>query len=318
MPGDRFAGRSLWLRIRRNGGLYLLMIPAMIIFICFTYLPMYGIVIAFKNFKPARGILGSEWAGLRYFKKYFSSYMFSNTIRNTLVISIYTILVTFPLPILIALMCNQMYAKRFKKFFQVSTYLPHFISTVVMCGMIVLFLSPSSGVIPKLLGYIGVQTGDLMGKASAFSSIYVWTEAWQHVGWDSIMYIAALSAVDPQLYEAAVVDGANKWQIFWKITMPYVLFICGPSLVQGVISNINNFNVIYLLTSANATANMAFANSNAKETDLLITWLFTLTNDNSNYKMASVIGIISFVICALLTLLSYSRMISGDKEEVYQ
>ena len=195
MPGDRSAGRSLWLRIRRNGGLYLLMIPAMIIFICFTYLPMYGIVIAFKNFKPARGILGSEWAGLRYFKKYFSSYMFSNTIRNTLVISIYTILVTFPLPILIALMCNQMYAKRFKKFFQVSTYLPHFISTVVMCGMIVLFLSPSSGVIPKLLGYIGVQTGDLMGKASAFSSIYVWTEAWQHVGWDSIMYIAALSAV---------------------------------------------------------------------------------------------------------------------------
>ncbi len=223
MPGDRSAGRSLWLRIRRNGGLYLLMIPAMIIFICFTYLPMYGIVIAFKNFKPARGILGSEWAGLRYFKKYFSSYMFSNTIRNTLLISIYTILVTFPLPILIALMCNQMYAKRFKKFFQVSTYLPHFISTVVMCGMIVLFLSPSSGVIPKLLGYIGVQTGDLMGKASAFSSIYVWTEAWQHVGWDSIMYIAALSAVDPQLYEAAVVDGANKWQKMRSIDIPLLM-----------------------------------------------------------------------------------------------
>ena len=223
MPGERSAGRSLRLRIRRNGGLYLLMIPAMIIFICFTYLPMYGIVIAFKNFKPARGILGSEWAGLRYFKKYFSSYMFSNTIRNTLVISIYTILVTFPLPILIALMCNQMYAKRFKKFFQVSTYLPHFISTVVMCGMIVLFLSPSSGVIPKLLGYIGVQTGDLMGKASAFSSIYVWTEAWQHVGWDSIMYIAALSAVDPQLYEAAVVDGANKWQKMRSIDIPLLM-----------------------------------------------------------------------------------------------
>ena len=118
--------------------------------------------------------------------------------------------------------------------------------------------------------------------------------------------------------ESARIDGANKWQIFWKITMPYVLFICGPSLIQSIIANINNFNVIYLLTSSNATANMAFANSNAKETDLLITWLFTLTNDNSNYKMASVIGIISFAICALLTLLSYTRMISGDKEEVYQ
>ena len=103
--------------------------------------------------------------------------------------------------------------------------------------------------------------------------------------------------------ESARIDGANKWQIFWKITMPYVLFICGPSLIQSIIANINNFNVIYLLTSSNATANMAFANSNAKET---------------NYKMASVIGIISFAICALLTLLSYTRMISGDKEEVYQ
>ena len=139
---------STWIRIKRNWGLYLLMLPAIIIFICFTYLPMYGVVIAFKNFKPAQGIWGSAWVGFKYFERYFSSYMFTNTITNTLLISVYTILVTFPLPIVIALMCNQMYAKRFKKFFQVSTYLPHFISTVVMCGMIILFLSPSSGVIP--------------------------------------------------------------------------------------------------------------------------------------------------------------------------
>ena len=120
------------LRIRKNGGLYLLMVPAIVIFFCFTYLPMYGVIIAFKDFKPAQGIWGSAWAGLKYFERYFNSYMFSNTIINTLVISLYTILVTFPLPILLALMCNQMYARRFKKFFQVSTYLPHFISTVVM------------------------------------------------------------------------------------------------------------------------------------------------------------------------------------------
>ena len=118
--------------------------------------------------------------------------------------------------------------------------------------------------------------------------------------------------------ESARIDGANKFQIFWKITMPYILFIMGPSLIQSVVSNINNFNVIYLLTTGFTTTNMAFANSNAKETDLLITWLFTLTNDYSNYKMASVIGIITFVICAGITLLSYTRMISGDKEEEYQ
>ncbi len=293
MPGDRFAGRSLWLRIRRNGGLYLLMIPAMIIFICFTYLPMYGIVIAFKNFKPARGILGSEWAGLRYFKKYFSSYMFSNTIRNTLLISIYTILVTFPLPILIALMCNQMYAKRFKKFFQVSTYLPHFISTVVMCGMIVLFLSPSSGVIPKLLGYIGVQTGDLMGKASAFSSIYVWTEAWQHVGWDSIMYIAALSAVDPQLYEAAVVDGANKWQKMRSIDIPLlmptavVLFILRAGSVMSV-----GFEKVYLLQN----------DLNISASEIISTYVYKMGLKSNQYSYSAAIGLFNNVVNFILLL----------------
>lgn len=293
MPGDRSAGRSLWLRIRRNGGLYLLMIPAMIIFICFTYLPMYGIVIAFKNFKPARGILGSEWAGLRYFKKYFSSYMFSNTIRNTLVISIYTILVTFPLPILIALMCNQMYAKRFKKFFQVSTYLPNFISTVVMCGMIVLFLSPSSGVIPKLLGYIGVQTGDLMGKASAFSSIYVWTEAWQHVGWDSIMYIAALSAVDPQLYEAAVVDGANKWQKMRSIDIPLlmptavVLFILRAGSVMSV-----GFEKVYLLQN----------DLNISASEIISTYVYKMGLKSNQYSYSAAIGLFNNVVNFILLL----------------
>lgn len=293
MPGDRSAGRSLWLRIRRNGGLYLLMIPAMIIFICFTYLPMYGIVIAFKNFKPARGILGSEWAGLRYFKKYFCSYMFSNTIRNTLVISIYTILVTFPLPILIALMCNQMYAKRFKKFFQVSTYLPHFISTVVMCGMIVLFLSPSSGVIPKLLGYIGVQTGDLMGKASAFSSIYVWTEAWQHVGWDSIMYIAALSAVDPQLYEAAVVDGANKWQKMRSIDIPLlmptavVLFILRAGSVMSV-----GFEKVYLLQN----------DLNISASEIISTYVYKMGLKSNQYSYSAAIGLFNNVVNFILLL----------------
>ena len=293
MPGDRSAGRSLWLRIRRNGGLYLLMIPAMIIFICFTYLPMYGIVIAFKNFKPARGILGSEWAGLRYFKKYFSSYMFSNTIRNTLLISIYTILVTFPLPILIALMCNQMYAKRFKKFFQVSTYLPHFISTVVMCGMIVLFLSPSSGAIPKLLGYIGVQTGDLMGKASAFSSIYVWTEAWQHVGWDSIMYIAALSAVDPQLYEAAVVDGANKWQKMRSIDIPLlmptavVLFILRAGSVMSV-----GFEKVYLLQN----------DLNISASEIISTYVYKMGLKSNQYSYSAAIGLFNNVVNFILLL----------------
>lgn len=282
-----------WIRIKRNWGLYLLMVPAIIIFICFTYLPMYGVIIAFKNFKPAQGIWGSSWAGLKYFERYFSSYMFSNTIRNTLVISIYTIAVTFPLPIFLALMCNQMYARRFKKFFQVSTYLPHFISTVVMCGMIILFLSPSSGVIPKICSMVGIQTGDLMGNAGAFSSIYVWTEAWQHVGWDSIMYIAALSAVDPQLYEAAVVDGANKWQKMRYIDIPMLiptavtLFILRSGSVMSV-----GFEKVYLLQN----------DLNIASSEIISTYVYKMGLQSNQYSYSAAIGLFNNVVNFVLLL----------------
>lgn len=284
---------STWIRIKRNWGLYLLMLPAIIIFICFTYLPMYGVVIAFKNFKPAQGIWGSAWVGFKYFERYFSSYMFTNTIKNTLLISVYTILVTFPLPIVIALMCNQMYAKRFKKFFQVSTYLPHFISTVVMCGMIILFLSPSSGVIPKLLSMLGIQTGDLMGNADAFSSIYVWTEAWQHVGWDSIMYIAALSAVDPQLYEAAVVDGANKWQKMRYIDIPMLiptavtLFILRSGSVMSV-----GFEKVYLLQN----------DLNIASSEIISTYVYKMGLKSNQYSYSAAIGLFNNVVNFILLL----------------
>lgn len=284
---------TLWRRIYRNWGLYLLMLPAAAIFICFTYLPMYGIVIAFKDFRPAQGIMGSSWAGMKYFERYFNSYMFSNTIINTLVISLYTIAVTFPLPIVIALMCNQMYAKRFKKFFQVSTYLPHFISTVVMCGMIILFLSPSSGILPKLAGMVGIQMGDLMGNAGAFSSIYVWTEVWQHVGWDSIMYIAALSAVDPQLYEAAVVDGANKWQKVWYIDIPMlattaiVLFILRAGSVMSV-----GFEKVYLLQN----------DLNISASEIISTYVYKMGLRSSQYSYSAAIGLFNNVVNFILLL----------------
>ncbi len=284
---------STWSRIKRNAGLYLLMLPAIIIFICFTYLPMYGIVIAFKNFRPAQGIMGSAWAGFKYFEKYFNSYMFADTVMNTLVISLYTILVTFPLPIVIALMCNQMYAKRFKKFFQVSTYLPHFISTVVMCGMIILFLSPSAGMIPKVMALIGVETGDLMGNAKAFSSIYAWTEVWQHVGWDSIMYIAALSAVDPQLYEAAVVDGANKWHKVRYIDIPMliptaiVLFILRSGSVMSV-----GFEKVYLLQNA----------LNMEASEIISTYVYKMGLKSNQYSYSAAIGLFNNVVNFVLLL----------------
>lgn len=254
---------------------------------------MYGVTIAFKDFTPARGIMGSSWAGLKYFRQYFNSYQFWITIKNTLVISIYSIIVTFPLPIALALMCNQMTRKGFKKFFQVSTYLPHFISTVVMCGMIILFLSPSQGIIAKLLGYLGITLPNLMGQPSAFSSIYVWTEAWQHVGWDSILYIAALSAVDPSLYEAATMDGASKWQKLVNIDIPMLLptatimFILRTGSIMSV-----GFEKVYLLQNT--------LNSSASE--IISTYVYKMGLVSSQYSLSAAIGLFNNIINLVLLL----------------
>jgi len=288
---------NVWHRIYSDRALYVLLLPSVIILFLFTYIPMYGVIIAFKDFSPAKGIMGSPWAGLKYFKQYFYSYQFWPTIKNTLVLSIYSIAVTFPLPILLALVCNQMRAGKFKKFFQVSTYLPHFISTVVMCGMIILFLSPSSGVIAKLLGYIGIQMPNVMGEASAFPSVYVWTEVWQHLGWDSILYIAALSAIDPSLYEAATVDGASKWQKMIKIDIPLlmptatVMFILRMGSVMSV-----GFEKVYLLQN----------NLNLATSEIISTYVYKMGLVSSQYSLSSAIGLFNNVInLVLLVLVNY-------------
>lgn len=283
--------KNIWQRIYNDRALYLLLLPSFIILFIFTYMPMYGVVIAFKDFTPAKGIMGSEWAGLKYFKQYFNSYQFWPTIKNTLLLSIYSIVVTFPLPILLALLCNQMRTGKFKKIFQVSTYLPHFISTVVMCGMIILFLSPSSGVIAKLLSLIGIQMPNVMGSATAFPSVYVWTEVWQHLGWDSILYIAALAAIDPSLYEAATMDGASKWQKMLKIDIPLlmptatVMFI----LRMGSVMNVG-FEKVYLLQN----------NLNTASSEIISTYVYKMGLVSSQYSLSSAIGLFNNLINLLL------------------
>lgn len=291
---------TLWMRIRRNWGLYLLLFPAVVIMVLFTYQPMFGIVIAFKNFTPADGIWGSTWAGFKYFEQFFNSYQFWPTIKNTLVISIYSILVTFPLPIVMAILCNQITSRGYRKFFQVATYLPHFISTVVMCGMIILFLSPSTGVISKLLSYIGVTMPNIMGQPGAFPSVYVWTEAWQHVGWDSILYIAALSAIDPALYEAATVDGASKWQKILKIDLPLLLptatimFILRSGSVMSV-----GFEKVYLLQNS----------LNMPASEIISTYVYKMGLVSNQYSLSSAINLFNNIIN--LVLLASVNFISG-------
>ena len=290
--------------LKSSRALYLLLLPSFIIFLLFTYYPMYGVIIAFKDFSPAQGILGSPWVGFKNFIQYFNSYQFWPTIRNTIVISLYTIVVTFPLPVFLALMCNQIRARRFKKFFQVSTYLPHFISTVVMCGMIILFLSPSTGIIAKLAGLFGFTLPNLMGSASAFPSIYVWTEAWQHVGWDSILYIATLSAIDPTLYEAATMDGASKWKrmIHMDVTalLPTatIMFILRMGSVMSV-----GFEKIYLLQNT----------LNSSTSEIISTYVYKMGLVSNQYSLSSAIGLFNNVInLVLLLLVNYTSKKLSD------
>ena len=302
----------------------LMFLPLMGILI-FTVLPLlFMIPMAFTNYSTINKHLTLfDWVGLASFKTVLGlggkiGKTFWRVLGWTIVWAVCATFLCNFLGLILAIVINRKETKCkafWRTCFVISIAVPQFVSLLVMRQML-----QEHGAINNLLMEWGLiqnplpfWTNTMWARVSV-----ILINCWVGIPYTMLQVTGVLQNVPAELYEAAKIDGANAAQIFRKITLPYIMFIMGPYIITQFTGNINNFNVIYLLTSSNATANMAFANSNAKETDLLITWLFTLTNDNSNYKMASVIGIISFAICALLTLLSYTRMISGDKEEVYQ
>ena len=204
---------------KRNKSLYLLVLPVILFYIIFHYKPMYGAIIAFKDFNPFTGIAGSPWVGLKHFSNFFSSPDFVNVMRNTLVISISTVIFAFPLPVILALALNELRSERFGKVVKTVSYLPHFISLVVICGIIKTFVG-TEGLIGNFVGSITGNTVNLLDDPSWFVKIFVGSGIWQNVGWDSIIYVAALAAIDQELYEAAAIDGCGRWNKIWHITIP--------------------------------------------------------------------------------------------------
>ena len=248
-------------RIARNWELYLFLIPTIAYFLIFRYYPMYGIQIAFRNFKSTKGILGSQWVGLRNFERFFSATDFWQLLNNTLSVSIGTLLCSFPVPILLALFLNQLPSKRYKKIVQTVIYAPHFISTVVLVGIISLFFSPSSGIVNFIIQWLGGTPIHFMGQASWFRPLYIGSDIWQSAGWGSILYLAALASISPELHEAAVVDGANKFQRILHVDLPgilptiVVMFILNSGKVMSV-----GFEKAYLMqTSLNLSASEIIA-----------------------------------------------------------
>ncbi len=213
--------RINWRKVKINWQLYLLLAPALVYFAVFKYYPMYGLQIAFKHFRAVDGIWGSRWIGLEHFDRFFNSYYFWDLIKNTLFINLYS-LALFPISIIVALSLNELRDGKFKKIAQTITYAPHFISTVVLVGMIIAFLDPATGIVNNLLGRIGVGPIPFMTRPELFESVYVWSNEWQNLGWGAIIYLAALAGVDPQLHEAAKVDGATRLQRIWHINIPSI------------------------------------------------------------------------------------------------
>jgi putative aldouronate transport system permease protein len=218
-PGLR---RRVWLDLRRNAVVYLMLAPVVAYYVIFHYGPMYGAIIAFKDFSPAQGILGSPWIGLENFQDFFSSVYVVRLLRNTLAINVLDIFFGFPAPIILALLLNELASTRFKRMVQTITYLPHFMSLVVVVGIMIDFLA-RDGLINSLLGAIGLQATGFMQDANWYWTLYVGSSIWQAVGWGSIIFLAAIANVDPTLYEAAVVDGANRWRQMLHVTLPGIM-----------------------------------------------------------------------------------------------
>ena len=226
-------GARIKKELKRNYCVYIMAIPVIVYFLLFCYGPMFGVVIAFKQYDMAKGILASKWVGLKYFIEYFQSEYFVRTVRNTLLISFYDIIIGFPIPIIFALMLNEIVNVKFKKLVQNVTYLPHFISMVVMCGIISDFFA-TEGAATRLIAALGGEKVNYLGLAKYFRRIFVGTNIWQAFGWESIIYLAALTGVDKQLYEAAEIDGAGRFKQLIHVTLPGII----PTIVIMLIMRI--------------------------------------------------------------------------------
>ncbi|NQX60830.1 ABC transporter permease [Paenibacillus qinlingensis] len=207
---------------RKHRYLYYMIFPVILYYLIFHYVPMYGAIIAFKNYRIADGFLHSPWVGFDHFTSFFQSYYFWRLIRNTLLLNVYMLLISFPAPIIFALLINEIVGQRFKKIVQTITYLPHFISMIVVCGMITQFLA-REGFITDFLVWLGMERQVLLAHPQYFRSIYIVSDIWQGVGWGSIVYLAAITGINPDLYEASRIDGANRWKQTLHITLPGIL-----------------------------------------------------------------------------------------------
>lgn len=279
--------------ILRHWQLYVLIAPVLIYFIVFHYMPMYGVQIAFKDFIATKGIGGSPWVGFKHFERFFDSYFFWRLLKNTLGISLYELAVGFPIPIVLALMINEVRHGKYKKFVQTVTYAPHFLSTVVLVGIVIMFLSPTSGIVNTIIKAFGGEPIFFMTEPEWFKTIYVLSGVWQQMGWSSIIYLAALAGIDPGLHEAAKVDGATRLQRIWHINLPGIM----PTVVILLILNIGSlmgvgFEKVFLMQNS----------LNNESSDVISTYVYRSGLLGAQYSFAAAVGLFNSVVNFILLL----------------
>jgi putative aldouronate transport system permease protein len=294
-----------WVYFFKMKYLYLLLLPAVVYYIVFRYIPMYGVIIAFKNFSFSKGILGSEWIGFANFEYLFNLRDFYKVFFNSIYLSLLRLVWGFPIPIILALMLNEMRHVRYKKIMQTIIYLPHFISWVVIGGIIITFLSPSWGIVNQVIKSLGGEPIFFMAKDRYFRSIIVIADIWKGAGWGTIIYLAAITGISPELYEAAIVDGAGKFQRLWYITLPSIrttIILCLVLRMGSILGN--GFEQIFVLQNS----------QNLSVSEVFETWVYRLGLLNGRYSFATTVGLFTSVI-GLIFLISADLIAKKIGEE---
>jgi putative aldouronate transport system permease protein len=279
--------------LKREWQLYVMLLPTIIWLLVFLYKPMYGLQIAFKDFSVFRGVANSPWVGLEHFHTLFGNDQFLRALKNTIILSFYGLIFGFPMPILLALMFNEILHQTFKKTAQTIVYLPHFISSVIIAGIVITAFSPSAGIVNTVLGWFGYDAVYFLTKPEWFRPIFVGTGIWQEAGFQSIVYLAAIAGVSPTLYESAVVDGASRWQMVWKITVPSIL----PTIIIMLIIRIGNmlevsFEMIILL----------YQPATYQTADVVNTFIYRQGIQGGQYDLAAAAGLFNAVVAFVLVM----------------
>lgn len=290
--------RKIWRNVRRNWILYLFVLPTVVYYILFHYRPMYGIQIAFQNYRIGEVFGESEWVGFKHFIKFFESVWFGTILKNTLSLSLLGLIVGFPLPIILALLLNEIQNIRFRKFVQTVSYAPHFIATVVLCGMVTMFMSPSTGIIGVGINAVresmGLSPINYLTRGGAFKWIYVLSGIWQGTGWGSVLYFATLSGVDPQLVEAAKIDGASKLQCIWHINVPVLI----PTMIINLILKAGS-----LLTVGHEKVYLLQNDTILRSSEVISTYVYRVGLQGAQYSFSTAVGLFNNVVNAAIMIL---------------